>query len=168
MRINILFVILILISALGCNNTPSKYIYNNGFIYGTMYSIVYESPKGVDFQEEIKKKLDEYTMMFSTYKKESIISKINNNESTELSPEFIACFNQAMKISEITNGAFDITAGPMVNAWGFGPEAKKAMTQQKVDSLILITGYQKVKLENGRIVKENPNMKLDMSAIAKG
>ena len=168
MRIKILFAIVVFTSFFGCNNTPSKYIYNNGFVYGTMYSIVYESPNGVDFQDEITEKFNEYTMMFSTYEEESIISKINNNEPTELSPEFITCFNRAMEISEITIGAFDITAGPMVNAWGFGPEAKKAMTQEKVDSLIAITGYHKVRLENGRIIKENPNMKLDMSAIAKG
>lgn len=168
MRIKLLLATVALISVLGCQNTPSKYIYNKGAIYGTIYSIVYESPNGVDFQDEITEKFNEYTMMFSTFEKESIISKINNNEPTELSPEFIICFNQAMKIAEITNGAFDITAGPMVNAWGFGPEAKKAMTQEKVDSLILITGYHKVKLEDGKIIKENPNMKLDMSAIAKG
>jgi len=73
-----------------------------------------------------------------------------------------------MEISEITDGAFDITAGPMVNAWGFGPEDKKKMTQEIVDSLKNITGYQKIQLKDGRIVKENPNMKIDMSAVAKG
>ena len=152
----------------GCQNSTSKYIYNKGFVYGTMYSIVYENPKGTDLQEEITEKFHEYTMIFSTFEKESIISKINNNQQTELSPEFIACFKKALEISKITGGAFDITAGPMVNAWGFGPEAKEKMTQERIDSLIAITGYQKVKLENGRIIKENPNMKLDMSAIAKG
>jgi len=168
MKIKILLTIAVFSILLGCGNTPSKYIYNKGFIYGTMYSIVYESPDSIDFQDEITEKLNEYTMMFSTYEKESIISKINNNEPTQLSPEFITCFNRAMEISEITHGAFDITAGPMVNAWGFGPETKKTMTQEKIDSLISITGYHMVKLENGVIIKKNPNMKLDMSAIAKG
>lgn len=151
-----------------CNQSPSKYIYNEGFIYGTMYHIVYESPNGKDFQEDITEKLAEYNRIFSTYDKESTISKINNNIDTKLEPEFINCYNKAMEISELTNGAFDITAGPMVNAWGFGPEEKAKMTLQIIDSLKAITGYQKVKLANGKIIKENPHMKLDMSAIAKG
>ena len=73
-----------------------------------------------------------------------------------------------MEIAELTNGAFDITAGPMVNAWGFGPEDRRKMTLEIIESLKEITGYRKVQLIDGRIVKENPNMKLDMSAIAKG
>jgi FAD:protein FMN transferase len=48
-----------------------------------------------------------------------------------LSTEFITCFEKSVEVSEITNGAFDITAGAMVNAWGFGPEEKKKMTQEK-------------------------------------
>jgi len=151
-----------------CENTPSKYIYNEGFVYGTIYHFVYESPKGKDLQEEIKEKLNEYNLMFSTYDPNSVISKINNNEATKLTPEFLICYKKAMEVSEISGGAFDITAGPMVNAWGFGPEEKKKMTQEKVDSLKEITGYHKIHLENGKISKDNPNMKLDMSAIAKG
>ncbi len=168
MKIKFLIIILILIASWGCKNSTSKYIYNRGFVYGTMYSMTYESPNGTDFQDEITAKFHEYTMVFSTYEPQSIISKINNNEPTELSPEFITCFNKAMEISNITNGAFDITCGPMVNAWGFGPEEKEKMTPEIIDSLKAITGYQKVKLKDGRIIKENPHMKLDMSAISKG
>lgn len=162
----LLFTIVFIFSA--CQKTKSKYIYNNGSIYGTVYSIKYESPEGKDFQEDISEKFKEYTLMFSTYEKESIISKINNNEPVQISKEFLECFNRSMEISEITYGAFDITAGPMVNAWGFGPEEKLKMTKEKVDSLIALTGYQKIKVSDDSIVKDNRNMKLDMSAIAKG
>jgi thiamine biosynthesis lipoprotein len=129
---------------------------------------VYESPTGNDFHEEIRTKLSEYNLMFSPFDTSSVIARINNNEETKLTPEFVKCFNRAIEISEITSGAFDITAGPMVNAWGFGPETKQNMTQEKVDSLKKITGYNKISLENGKIIKYTPNMKLDMSAIAKG
>uniref|UniRef100_UPI0032176A06 FAD:protein FMN transferase n=1 Tax=uncultured Draconibacterium sp. TaxID=1573823 RepID=UPI0032176A06 len=151
-----------------CQNAASKYIYNKGFVYGTMYSITYESPNGKDFQKEIDEQFSKYNMIFSTYQKEATISKINNNVQVTPEPVFMECYNRAMEISEITNGAFDITAGPMVNAWGFGPDEKKKMTQEKVDSLIEITGYHKIKIENGKFVKAYPEMKLDMSAIAKG
>ncbi len=110
----------------------------------------------------------QYTLIFSTYEKESTISKINRNDPVKPGKEFMTCYNRPMEISEITHGAFDITAGPMVNAWGFGPEKKKHLSRDQMDSLIEITGYQKVHIKNGEIVKDNPNMKLDMSAISKG
>jgi len=168
MNYRILILALAVFTIVSCQNSPSKYIYNKGMVYGTIYSITYESPNGIDLQEKITEKFNEYNRMFSTYDKESIISKINKNEPVELSNEFIICYEKAVEVSKITNGAFDITAGAMVNAWGFGPEEKKKMTQEKVDSLIEITGFQKIKLENGQIIKENPNIKIDMSAIAKG
>jgi FAD:protein FMN transferase len=149
-------------------NQPAKYIYNQGPVYGTVYSIIYESPDGKDLHEEIREKLNEYNRIFSTFDKSSVISKVNNNQPVELPEIFIKCFNRSMEISEITNGAFDITAGPMVNAWGFGPEQRQKMTPEKIDSLKAITGYKKVLLRDGEIVKEHPDMKLDMSAIAKG
>ncbi len=167
MKQHLLLLIAIIFGFHACQNS-SKYIYNKGFVYGTMYSVIYESPNSEDFQEEITAELQKYNMIFSTYEKAATISKINDNIPVELEDEFITCYKRAIEISEKTNGAFDITAGPMVNAWGFGPEDRKKMTQEKVDSLIKITGYRKIKLADGKIQKEDPAMKLDMSAIAKG
>ena len=164
----LIYILLAVFIVQSCQDSPPKYIYNEGLIYGTIYHMVYESPKGKNLQTEIEKKLNDYTLMFSTYDSNSVISKVNNNKKVTLTPEFITCFNRAMEVSKITDGAFDITAGPMVNAWGFGPEVKEKITQEKIDSLKAITGYKKVKLQNNTIIKENPNMKLDMSAIAKG
>ena len=168
MKKNLLLLAVFAIAVYACEKPVSKYIYNEGFVYGTMYHMVYESPDGKDLHEEIKEKLGGYNLIFSTFDKNSVISKVNNNADVELKPEFTTCFKRAMEISEITGGAFDITAGPMVNAWGFGPEDKKKMTQEIIDSLKEITGFQKIKLEKGKIIKENHNMKIDMSAIAKG
>ena len=168
MNTRFLALLLLIFAFSACKQQPSKYIYNEGFIYGTMYHIVYESPNGKDFQDEITRRLNRYNKIFSTYDKESTISKINNNIDTRLEPEFITCFKKAMEVSKITHGAFDITAGPMVNAWGFGPEEKEKMTSNIIDSLKAITGYRKVQLKDGKIIKENPHMKLDMSAISKG
>jgi thiamine biosynthesis lipoprotein len=168
MKTHVLIYIFLVVSLFSCKDAPSKYIYNQGFVYGTMYHIVYESPNGKDFQDEITEKLNEYNQVFSTYEPTSTISKINNNEPVKPGPLFLECYKRSMEISEITGGAFDITAGPMVNAWGFGPEDKKKMTPEIVDSLKEITGYKKIQLKDGRILKDNPNMKLDMSAVAKG
>ncbi|HYQ56047.1 MAG TPA: FAD:protein FMN transferase [Draconibacterium sp.] len=151
-----------------CNTDTSKYIANNGTIYGTYYNIKYESPKGDDLQVVIDEELQRLSHIFSHYDKEATITKINNNTLVELEPEFVTCFSKALEISEITNGAFDITAGPLINAWGFGPEDRQNMTDEKVDSLKQICGYEKISLEDGKVLKDNPQMTLNMSAIAKG
>ena len=168
MKLNLVFSAIIILSLNACKTTPAKYIYNTGTIHGTSYHMVYESPEGKDMQAEIDTLLKIYNMIFSVYEKESVISKVNNNEEVTLTPKFIACFNKAMEISQISDGAFDITCGPLVNAWGFGPDKKGRVTQEKVDSLLQITGYHKVKLESGKVVKENPEMKLDMNAMCDG
>lgn len=152
-----------------CQNTTSKYVANQGMIYGTYYSIKYESVDGSDLQEDIDKELARLSKIFSHYEKESTITKINNNEFVKPEPEFRTCFKRSIEISEITGGAFDITAAPLINAWGFGPEERAEMTQEKIDSIKVFTGYQKINFnEDGVVVKENDAMQLNMSAIAKG
>lgn len=168
MNLQLCFFMMIFLALHGCRETSSKYIYNEGFVYGTNYHMVYESPDGKDLKEEITEKLETYNLIFSTFSQESVISRINNNEHTEIPEEFLTCFLKAEEISRATDGAFDITCGPMVNAWGFGPEDKKKMTPEIIDSLKAITGFQKVRLKEGKIEKDDPQMKLDMSAIAKG
>lgn len=167
MKTRFLLVLILTLTLNSCQKN-AKYIYNKGFAYGTMYSIIYESPDGKDYQEEITAKFQEYTMIFSPYEKESTISKVNNNLDVKLEPEFITCFERAMEVSKITNGAFDITAGSLINAWGFGPDERKKMTPEIVESLKLNTGYQKIQIKNKKIQKEIPEMKLDMNAISKG
>lgn len=168
MNAKLAFLLLLVVGFNACQNSTSKYIYNNGFAYGTLYNIAYQSHDGEDYQQEITDKFKEYTMVFSTYEPESTISKVNRNEPVKLGPEFISCFERAMEISEITNGAFDITAGSLINAWGFGPGEKEKMTPEIVESLKQLTGFKKIQIKNKKINKGNPNIKIDMNAISKG
>ncbi len=147
---------------------PSAYIINDGKIYGTLYHIVYESPRGTDLHAEIDSELNRLNMIFSTFNPESQISKINSNREVVLDSLFIKCFNRSMEISEQSGGAFDITVAPLVNAWGFGFRKKEQMTPALIDSLLKLTGYSKVSLVNGKVMKKDTAMMLDMSAIAKG
>lgn len=148
--------------------SPDAYIYNEGPVYGTYYHIVYESPEGKDLHEEITAKFTEYDLSFSTFNPNSTISKININQEVAPDKWFINCFMRSQEISALTGGAFDITVAPLVNAWGFGFRHKENITPELIDSLLLLTGYQKVRFEDGAILKDNPAIMLDMSAIAKG
>jgi thiamine biosynthesis lipoprotein len=100
---------------------------------------------------------------------ESTISQVNNYEVMLVSdPLFLKVFHRAMEISEWTNGAFDITVAPAVNAWGFGFKHAENIKQSTIDSLMEITGYWKIHELNGMIEKDDPRIMLDCSAIAKG
>lgn len=73
-----------------------------------------------------------------------------------------------MLISEETNGAFDITVGQLVNAWGFGFTNLSKLDKYKVDSLLQYIGFKNVKIKNNKIIKENPKICIDFNEIAKG
>lgn len=151
----------------GCKS-EGTYFTNSGSIYGTFYKITYESRGGKDLHEEIDRKLAEYNLLFSPFEKNSVISKINNNIDVTPDSVFLKCFDKAMEVSRITGGAFDITVAPLVNAWGFGFKNKQKISEQLIDSLLQLTGYEKIKFENGKFVKSNPGVMISMSAIAKG
>ena len=139
---------------------------NTGFVFGTVYNITYESDK--DLQKEIEAELQKVDNSLSPFNPTSVISKINRNENVEVDDMFAEVFNLAEKISAETDGAFDITVAPMVNAWGFGFKTGNMPGSRQLDSLRAIVGFHKVTLENGRVVKKNRRTMLDCSAIAKG
>ncbi|WP_276894182.1 FAD:protein FMN transferase [Hallella bergensis] len=142
------------------------YQHNEGFVFGTVYHVTYQHNK--DLQENIEAEMKKVDDALSTFNKNSILSKVNQNEPVELNDMFKDVFNMAEQISKETDGAFDITVAPMVNAWGFGFKKGTPPTKHVVDSLKSLVGYQKVRLESGRIVKQDPRIMLDCSAIAKG
>ena len=145
-------------------STP--YQKDSGTIFGTTYHITYQYDE--DLQEEIVNKLKEVDDALSMFNKESIISKVNNNEPVVLNDMFVEVFQLAKEISKDTDGAFDITVAPLVNAWGFGFKNEQMPDKQAVDSLMTIVGHQKVNYNGKKIVKKDPRITLDCSAIAKG
>ena len=139
---------------------------NEGMVFGTVYKITYQHAD--DLQNDIKEALMEVDNSLSPYNPNSIITRINQNQDTLLNEHFIHVFQLAQQISTETDGAFDITVAPLVNAWGFGFKHSIKIAPEVIDSLCSFTGYQKIKLENGKIVKQDERTMLDCSAIAKG
>lgn len=151
------------------DNPNAAYIHNEGKAQGTYYSATYQQPQGVDLQPQIEKLFHDFDLSLSTYNPNSIISRINKNDTTVRTDEhFETLFNVAQEISEITDGAFDMTVAPLVNAWGFGFGSHDRKHTPDVEKILPLIGYKKVKLENHRIIKENPSIMLDASAIAQG
>ena len=135
-------------------------------VFGTTYKIVYECDS--DLSVPIREELMKVDHSLSPFNKESVITAVNQNREVTLDPYFVEVFTKAMEISADTEGAFDITVAPLVNAWGFGFKNEQMPTAHQVDSLRRIIGYQKVTLADGKIRKQDPRMMLDCSAIAKG
>ena len=120
----------------------------------------------------IKRALAEVNEGMSTYIDTSELSRLNKTPSTapiKASPALIGLLQDAQGISEASGGAFDVTIGPLVNAWGFGPAGRGTPPDAaQIAVLNQKTGYQKLKLEAGQITKGHPEMYIDLSAIAKG
>ena len=86
----------------------------------------------------------------------------------EVDEWFTEVFNKAEEISKKSGGAFDITCAPLINLWGFGFSKMDSVTPQMIDSIKAFVGYQKVRLEGKKIIKEDPRILLNCSSIAKG
>lgn len=143
------------------------YQHNEGMIFGTVYSVTYQYDR--DLQKEIEAELNKVDASLSMFNKQSVISRVNRNEDVKVDDMFIDVFTLSQTISQETDGAFDITVAPLVNAWGFGFKGKGPQpSQSKVDSLKPLIGYQKVALKGRKIEKSNSAITLDCSAIAKG
>ncbi len=138
----------------------------HGFIFGTTYNITYQYDE--DLEKELMDKLMKIDSTLSMFNKESLISKINNNESMVVNNMFKEVFHLAQDVSKDTEGAFDVTVAPLVNAWGFGYKERVVPSMNTVDSLRHLIGYQKVSCKGDKIVKADPRIMLDFSAIAKG
>lgn len=143
---------------------------NQGFVFGTIYHITYQSDE--DLQTGIEAELKKVDNEFSMFNKQSTVSKINRGDKPELSDMFCELWNLSSRINKDTNGAFDVTVAPLVNAWGFGFKSGQMPDKAQVDSLKQYIGMDKLKLVNvgGKryIEKANKNIMVDFSAIAKG
>ena len=119
--------------------------------------------------------LDRVNDLMSTYKPDSDVSRFNRSESTdwiEVDSETAAVVARAIEISKQTDGAFDITVGPAVNAWKFGPDKSefKPPTEKQIARLLKIVGYQRLSVRTTPpgLKKSLPGIQIDLSAIAKG
>lgn len=145
-------------------STP--YQHDKGQVFGTFYHITYQNDTSLN--NDILAELAKVDSALSMFNDKSIISRINRGEDVKTNEMFDTVFNLAENIADNTNGAFDITVAPLVNAWGFGFKTGNPPTKAAIDSLRSIVGYKKVALRNNRITKTDPRVMLDCSAIAKG
>jgi thiamine biosynthesis lipoprotein len=139
-----------------------------GLAQGSYYAVTYYDAENRNFQPEIDSIFHAVDMSVNLWVDSSIISKVNRNEDVTLDSIFLDNFRIAMETARLSDGYFDPTISPIVAAWGFSYKSGDSITPQLIDSLKQLVDYRKIRIENGMVVKENPNMKLDFNAIAQG
>ncbi|MCF8294434.1 MAG: FAD:protein FMN transferase [Bacteroidales bacterium] len=144
----------------------SEYNHFMGLTQGTTYHITYKGAE--NYKPQIDSLLAEFDTSLSTYNKESLITAINENRSDSADRFLTYCVEQALLICQASNGAFDITIGPLANSWGFGFKNKETITPEKIDSLLPFVGCDKVSIVGNRIIKASPEVILNVNAIAQG
>ncbi len=165
----LLFISALLLTLYSCNRKADlKPIKFEGEAQGTYYSIAYFDTENRNLQKEVDSILNAFDLVASVYVENSMVSKINRNEDVEVNEMFIELFNLSEEISKSTNGAFDVTIGPIINAWGFGSTKQDSISEEKLNYLKTICGFEKIKIVNKRVVKDNPEMILNYNAIAQG
>ena len=163
----LIIAVLLAFTLLSCGRM--EYRKSAGKVFGTYYAITYQARE--DLTQGMREVMGRVNKSLSTFDSTSVISKVNANKDVVLDTLFINMFNKAQEISALTGGAFDITVAPLVNAWGFGfdPSSdKKWLSASQVDSIMQFVGYKKVWIEDSILIKADPRIKLDASAIAKG
>ena len=165
-----IFIFLVVTTLLFSCKDELKNKHITGAVFGTSYSVQFATfDEDFNFEEQFDKLFYVVNKSMSTYQMNSIISKINRNEETNIDSHFRKVFDTSKEIYKLTDGAFDPTIGVLVNAWGFGLEdAIVNLHRSKIDSLMLTVGFDKVERLDEIIKKQNNNTQLDFNAIAKG
>jgi thiamine biosynthesis lipoprotein len=150
-----------------------------GSVMGTQYLIkVIDLPEDltlVRLDEDVNRLLQGVDAKMSTYRDDSELSRFNAAKTTEwvpVSDELIDVVDHARQVSELTDGAFDITVGPLVNLWGFGPDQRpdRVPTDKQIATAKTRLGYQQVhtRRQPPALKKDRDDIYLDLSALAKG
>ena len=126
-------------------------------------------------KREINARLEEVNRQMSTYRDDSEITQFNRSRSTDwfgVSSDFAYVLHIAREISTWSDGAFDVTIGPLVNLWGFGPNAipDRVPSPDSIQAAKKLVGYKKIRvdLSASALKKEIPEVYCDLSAVAKG
>lgn len=168
--------ILIFIFLWSCQQEQAKIHEISGETMGTYYSLKFagiEDSLLSGVKSKVEQRLESINKVFSTYMEDSEISKVNRAKAKvpiALSEEMGLLLELSKEIHSQTDGYFDVTVGPIVNAWGFGPDGKrKRPTENELKKLKEVTGMNKLGMPNARtLVKKFNETYIDMSAIAKG
>jgi len=153
----------------------ARYLRFEGFAQGSTYHVTCRVPGRVT-EQAVRAKVDSLLLeidgSLSGYNKGSLLSRLNAGEDLPLNDLFVECFSRSADICRETGGAFDPSAAPLFDLWGFGFSNKGEVTQQAIDSILAFVGMSHLSLEERpdgwHLVKDDPRIQLNFNAIAQG
>lgn len=146
---------------------PTPYREVGGAMLGTTLSIIADAEASSGELYAAAMELDsEAKRSMSIFDERSLLNRLNRNECDTLDRHMLRNILLADSVSRLSRGAYDITVAPLVKAWGFA--GKGAEREPNVDSLLTFVGYEKIAVRDGRLVKSDPRVQLDLNSIAKG
>ncbi|MBQ3363010.1 MAG: FAD:protein FMN transferase [Muribaculaceae bacterium] len=162
----IVIALVVLATAMLCSRDRKRYFSHEGVVWTTDYHITYEANR--DLNDSIQLILGNLDMSVSPYNKASLISAINENNTSLVDAYLRLLIDASRTVNRESGGAFDPTVMPLVNAWGFGYNSGTPPTKAQLDSILQFIGMDKVTLRGDTLVKQDPRVMLDFSSIAKG
>lgn len=154
---------------LSCTTNNSKdYIKIDGFAQGSTYSIVYYDSLGRNFSSSFDSLFTVIDHSMSIYSDTSIISRVNRNDQIWVDSLLAQVIIISDSIYRESEGAFDITVGPVIRAIGFGKDKTKGIDSAKVRLLLPFIGMNQIKLDGLNLIKSKPEIQIDVNAVAQG
>jgi FAD:protein FMN transferase len=168
-----------LLTLAGCGERGDSLIQLDGPTMGTYYSVkIARPPAGMtaeSIRSELVATLDKVIAEISTYDADSELSRLNRNPSTDwipISSNLLRVIAEGQRISRLSEGSFDVTIGPLVNLWGFGPEARpdRLPTEEEIAAARARVGWQKLELRESppAVRKARGDVYIDLSALGEG
>ncbi len=169
-----IFFLLFFVLSLATNGCSPRRSYTtiDGFAQGTTYHILYYDPQGRDLRAQVDSLLGRVDSSLSLYNPNSALSRLNAGDTTGLdNPLILSCVALARQISEDTDGAFDVTVRPLMAAYRIGTVDADGVNTPSVNELEAMRpyiGYRHLRIEHGRLVRDDPRVQIDLNAIAQG
>ena len=177
-----LWAMLLLVGCRQAEDQPQPLLYSfEGSTMATHYVVKVVEPPGRELSPEaqealselITQELEEVDRLMSTYRADSELSRFNGSDGSApfpVSAETARVLEAAIELGELTDGALDVTIGPLVNAWGFGPDLQDPpeMAGDRLRALLDEVGLRHLSLEQDTVSKAIPGLYVDLSSLAKG
>ncbi|WP_087024296.1 FAD:protein FMN transferase [Thaumasiovibrio subtropicus] len=172
-----LTLVLTTIFIVACSDNKAAMVQIDGKTMGTYYVVKFIEQDDLPNNKAIKAGIDDVLELvndqMSTYRPDSELSQFNQHRGAEgfaVSDATAKVVTEAIRINAVTEGALDVTVGPLVNLWGFGPEAKpeKVPSTEEIAARRAVTGIEKLHVDGNELHKSIPELYVDLSSIAKG
>ncbi len=159
------------------NNNGKTEVLLQGYTMGTTYNVKVVSSEAkveaLKLNSKIDQVLKQVNQEMSTYIPDSEISRFNKSTSTspvEISAGFSKVLAESIRLGQLSQGKLDITVGPLVNLWGFGPDQRpeKIPSEELLDDVRNRVGLKYLHLDGNKLTKDVPNLYVDLSTTAKG